>query len=156
MVWIRLSGSGLALVVFPRSRLCLLHENYKRLQGLLEMASTVRNGIDCYKWNRPFTKGKVATVRRQRVTCLMILNYSINIHRQLPTKSKLQTVFIIWFKSDKEHIDFFLYHFTREYSRTLLKSVLRIPILVLFCKGGEFLFRNMFGILGEICTNLHL
>ena len=32
-------GPGLVLVVFPRSRLCLLHENGNRL--LLEMASTI-------------------------------------------------------------------------------------------------------------------
>ena len=32
-------GPGLVLVVFPQSRLCLLHENGNRL--LLEMASTI-------------------------------------------------------------------------------------------------------------------
>ena len=46
LVWIRLGlGSGLVLVVFPGSRLSLLHENDNSL--LLEMASTVANGINC-------------------------------------------------------------------------------------------------------------
>ena len=36
--------SGLVLVVFPRSQLCLLHEKGNRL--LLEMAATVTEGSD--------------------------------------------------------------------------------------------------------------
>ena len=40
-------GLGLVSVVFPRSRLCLLHENDSRL--LLEMSSTVTNSISCLR-----------------------------------------------------------------------------------------------------------
>ena len=45
--------SGLVLVVFPRSRLCLLHENDNRL--LFEMATTVTDAND------RFGKVKIAT-----------------------------------------------------------------------------------------------
>ena len=49
-------GSRLVLVVFPRSRLCPLHENDNTLS--LEMSAlTVRNGND------RLTKGKFATAR---------------------------------------------------------------------------------------------
>ena len=44
--------SGLVLVVFPRSRLCLLHENDNRL--LLEMASTVFEGENCSTYTALF------------------------------------------------------------------------------------------------------
>ena len=45
-------GSGLILVVFPRSRFCYLHGNDSRL--LFELASTVTNGNDHLR------KGKLA------------------------------------------------------------------------------------------------
>ena len=47
LVWIRVIGSGLALVVFPRSRLRLLRENANR--PLFEMATTVAAPSSCFE-----------------------------------------------------------------------------------------------------------
>ena len=60
--------SGLALVVFPRSRPCLLYENDNIL--LIEMATTVPNGNDRSKWQRPFTNGKIASATLMKVVAL--------------------------------------------------------------------------------------